>query len=101
MIQVYSKLSKIRREYPALTEGGLRFLFASDNSFVFVREHKKQNVLVCATRGRDSKIRLPIDCIEGLTAAKNIYGGGELKVRGKTVKLPGEAMSVNVWALTK
>lgn len=99
MISVYSELAKIRRENPALTEGGLRFLYASDEAVVFVREHKKQDVLVCVTRGRDSKIKLPADALQGFAEAQNIYGGGALKRSGSTVKLPGSPMSVNVWRL--
>jgi alpha-glucosidase len=101
MIAVYSDLAKIRRENPALTEGGLRFLFASDDAVVYVREHKKQDVLVCVTRGRDSKIKLPTDALAGLNNAENIYGGGELKKIRNAVTLPGAAMSVNVWRLPK
>ena len=99
MIGVYSALAKIRRENTALTEGGLRFLFTSENAVVYVREHKKQNILVCAARGRDSRISLPIDCIEGLAEAENIYGGGKIKFRGNKVMLPSESMTVNVWRL--
>jgi alpha-glucosidase len=99
MIEVYSALAKIRRENAALTDGGLRFLFASENAVVYVREHKKQNILVCAARGRDSRISLPIDCIEGLAEAENIYGGGKIKFRGNKVMLPSESMTVNVWRL--
>lgn len=99
MIEVYSKLAEIRRNNPALTEGGLRFLFSSENAVVFVREHKKQNILVCATRGKDSKIKLPIDCIAGLKEAKNIYGDGKIKLRRNLALLPGAEMSVNIWKL--
>jgi alpha-glucosidase len=99
MIEVYSALAKIRRENIALTEGGLRFLLASDEAVVYVREHKKQTILVSVTRGRASRSKLPADAIYGLDQAQNIYGGGELKVSGSKVKLPASPMSVNVWRL--
>lgn len=99
LIETYAELSRVRRENIALTEGGLRFLYASDEAVVYVREHKKQNILVLATRGKDSKIKLPTDAIFGLAQAENIYGGGEIKVGSKAVKLPSSPMSVNVWRL--
>jgi alpha-glucosidase len=99
LIEVYSALAKIRRENIALTEGGLRFLLATNEAVVYVREHKKQSILVSVTRGREAKLKLPQDAIYGLDQAQNIYGGGELKVSGSKVKLPASPMSVNVWRL--
>lgn len=99
MINVYSQLSKLRNENIALTEGGLRFLYSSQEAVVYVREHKKQAVLVCASRGRDTKIKLPIDALPNFAQAENIYGGDAIKVGKKFATLPGLPMSVNVWKL--
>ena len=99
MIDVYSQLSKLRKENIALTEGGLRFLYASQEAVVYVREHKKQAVLVSVTRGRDGNIKLPIDALANFAEAKNIYGGASIKVGKKFAKLPGMPMTVNVWRL--
>lgn len=99
MIQVYSDLAKIRRENIALTEGGLRFIYASDEAVVYLREHKKQTILVCATRGRDSKIKLPSDAVANLALAENIYGGASIKAGNRFAKLAAGAMTVNVWRL--
>ena len=99
LIEVYSTLAKIRRENIALTEGGLRFLLATKEAVVYVREHKKQSILVSVNRGREAKSKLPLDAIYGLDQAQNIYGGGQLKLSGSKVKLPSSPMSVNVWRL--
>jgi hypothetical protein len=66
-----------------------------------VRENAKQSIVVAVTRGTDKKIALAKDAVVGLSKAKNIYGGGKVKVDGGLVSLPGEALSVNIWRIEK
>ena len=74
-------------------------MYASDEAVVFVREHRKQTILVSATRGKDSDIKLHKDAIFGLEHSVNLFGGGKIDVKTNTVKLPGDKVSINVWRL--
>ena len=99
MIETYAQLAAIRKSNPALVEGGMRFLYASKEAIVFIREHKKQSVLVAATRGKDEEIKFDASSIFGADQAVNLFGGGKLKVGKKNIQLPGDKMSINIWSL--
>lgn len=101
LIDVYAKLSKLRKENSALNDGSMRFVYASDEAVVYVRENAKQAVVVAVTRGVDKKIRLAKDAVPGLAKAKNIYGGAKIKTEGSQLLLPGDRLSVNVWRIDK
>jgi hypothetical protein len=79
----------------------MRFVYASDEAVAYVRENAKQSIVVLVTRGSDKKIALAKDAVPGLQKAVNIYGGGKIKADGKTLLLPGQALAVNVWRVTK
>ena len=99
MIETYAQLAAIRKQNPALVDGAMRFLYASKEAIVFVREHKKQSVLVVATRGKDDNIKFDTSSVFGLDQAVNLFGGGKLKVGKKNAHLPGDKMSINIWSL--
>ena len=99
MIETYAQLAAIRKQNPALIDGAMRFLYASKEAIVFVREHKKQSVLVVATRGKDDNIKFDASSVFGLDQAVNLFGGGKLKVGKKNAHLPGDKMSINIWSL--
>ncbi len=99
LIEHYAALAKIRKQNSALNDGAMRFLYASNEAVVYVRENNKQSILVAVTRGSDSKISLPKDAIASVAKAENLIGGGELTLAGDRVKLPGKALSLNIWRL--
>jgi len=101
LIDVYSTLAKLRKENSALGDGSMRFVYASNEAIVYVRENAKQSIVVAVTRGADKKIAFAKDAVPGLAKAKNIYGGAKVKVDGGSVSLAGEALSVNVWRIEK
>ena len=101
LVDTYAKLSKLRRENSALNDGSMRFVYASDEALVYVRENSKQSIVVCVTRGTDSKITLHKDAVPGLARAKNVYGGGKLKTEGAEIRIPGDRLTVNVWRIDK
>lgn len=47
---LYSRLSRLRRELPALTDGGVRWLHAEGGAMIFVREASDSSVLVFVAR---------------------------------------------------
>jgi alpha-glucosidase len=99
MLPIYQQLAKVRRENSALNEGSMRFIYASAEAIVFVREDKKQTIVVSVTRGEDKNILLPKDAVPGLAKAENIFGGGEIKVSGSNLHLPGGKLAANIWRL--
>ena len=99
MLVHYKAFAKIRKENSALHNGAMRFVYVSAELVAYVRENKKQSILVVASRGSDTNASIPLDSIKGLKQAENIYGGADLVISGKEVKLPGTALSINIWRL--
>ena len=61
-IGLYTELIHLRRDHIALNEGGIRWLHASDDVLVFVREHPDETVLIVAARADfDVAVALPTD----------------------------------------
>ena len=99
MLPIYQQLTKLRKENSALNAGSMRFLYASAEAIVYAREDSKQTVVVCVTRGTDQEILIPKDAVPNLINATNIHGGGEIVLDGSMLKLPGSALSANIWSL--
>ncbi len=99
LIDMYAELAALRKANPALVSGSMRFVYASAEAVLFVREHKKQSVLVLATRGRDKEIKIAKDAVFGIADAVNIYGGSTIELGKKNAKFAGEKLSFNVWRL--
>jgi alpha-glucosidase len=99
MLSIYQQLTKLRHENSALNEGSMRFIYASAEAVVYVREDSKQTIVVAVTRGEDKHIKLPKDAVPGLAKAENIFGGGQIKVGDSKLHLPGHKLSVNIWRL--
>jgi alpha-glucosidase len=99
MLEVYKQLAKIRKTNSALHDGSMRFVYVSAELIAYVRENKKQSILVVVSRGEDPRATIPLDALAGIRGARNLFGGGKLKVIGKEVLLPNEPLSVNIWAL--
>ena len=99
MLENYKAFSKIRKENSALHDGCMRFVYVSEEIVAYVRENKKQAILVVASRGSDKNATIPVDSIPGIRQAKNLFGGAKLKVTGKQVMLPSEPLTINIWAI--
>ena len=99
MIEVYSALAKLRKTYPALVDGSIRFVGAADEGVAFVRENAKQRVLVFATRGKVKDFELPTEGIPGAQQAKLIYGNGKLNASKKKAVLSAPKLGFAVWHL--
>jgi alpha-glucosidase len=99
MIETYAALAKLRKENSALVDGGLRFIYASDEVVVYARENSKQTLLMIASRGKDKKVSFARDAIVGLEGAERIYGSGKLKFDKKSVHFSAEKVSFTVFRL--
>jgi alpha-glucosidase len=99
MLPIYRELTRLRKENSALNAGSMRFIYASAEAVVYVREDSKQSVVVCVTRGKDENILIPKDAVPNLAKATNIFGGGDIVAEGSMLKLPASALSANIWSL--
>jgi alpha-glucosidase len=65
-------LIKLRRNQDALINGGLRWVVVEDDYLVYLRESKKQSILVFVSRG---PVKATIDLNSfGYTVIKTLYG---------------------------
>jgi alpha-glucosidase len=99
MIGSYASFAKLRKENPVLVDGAVRWLYASDEAVVFAREDNSATILVAVTRFEDPNIKIPMDAITDPDRSENLFGGGEIKVIGSSLLLPGKPLSVNIWRL--
>jgi alpha-glucosidase len=92
-IALYRRLIGLRREQPALTEGGIRWLHAAGDALAFARESAQGRVLVVATRSAarlDLGTELPDD-------AELLHAEGE--VEGSAGVATASGPSFAVWRL--
>jgi alpha-glucosidase len=99
MIDTYAALSQVRKKNKALVDGSMRWLYASKEALVFVRENKTESILVVATRGRDRKIEIPKDALGGAEHAENLFGNGQLRVVGSKIRYESVALDFQIWRL--
>lgn len=91
-IELYASLVRLRREHPALSHGGMRWLHVDDDSLLFVRESADEIVLVLAARG-DVDVTLPASAIAG--RGERLIGSATLD--GTRVRSTG--MAFTAWQL--
>ncbi|MFM7030512.1 MAG: glycoside hydrolase family 13 protein [Micrococcales bacterium] len=99
MIETYSELAALRKKHPALVDGAHRFVFANEDTLVFVRENKRERMLVLATRGKSGDVRIPADAVTGLEHSKLVYGSAKLSLGKKNAHLEAGKMAFAVWHL--
>ena len=87
-------LVAVRRSQDALINGGLRWVAAEDNYLVYLRESKKQSILVLISRG---PINATIDLSSyGYTVDKCLYGQ---QVSGEIFSIKSDSAVQGVWVL--
>ena len=85
-------LVALRRSQDALINGGLRWVTAEDDYLVYLRESKKQSILVLVSRG---PINATIDLSSyGYTIDKCLYGQ---EVSGVTFSIKSDSAVQGVW----
>jgi len=99
MIEIYAKLSQLRKRHRGLAEGSMRWLYASKEAIAFVRESKTESVLVIASRGRDRKLEFSRDAISGAEGATNLFGNGLLRVVGGKIRYDAAELDLQIWRL--
>lgn len=101
---LYAGLSALRREHPALTSGGLRWVHATGGILAFVREVAEASVLVVLFRDAAAGVHLG-DLAPGLAAGfapPRLWGHGTasaVRESGAGVVVSGQALSAAAFAL--
>jgi alpha-glucosidase len=90
------KLVSLRRTQDALINGGLRWVKAENEYVVYLRESKKQSILVLVSRGAiDATINLSE---YGYSVSKTLYGE---KVQGQSFRITSEGAIQGIWVVTR
>ena len=90
----FQKLISLRKSSDALINGGIRWLFASDDAMAFIRESKRESVLVYITRSGASSL---IDLKPyGYSIAETLYG---MSASGSEFTLSSPVAASGIWRL--
>jgi alpha-glucosidase len=88
------KLVGLRRSQDALVNGGLRWVRAEDDYLLYLRESKKQNLLILISRGA---INATIDLRQyGYRVNKTLYGN---EVEGDLFSIKSDGAIQGIWEL--
>jgi len=101
--EIYSHLQsllKLRREHPALREGGQRHVIVADDYYLFTREASQERLLVVFYKGAAPK-NLSVDLmgtsIADVKSVKPLFAGSTATLTGKQLTLQLSPMSVAVY----
>jgi alpha-glucosidase len=96
-IDLYAELIHLRRHHEALNTGGMRWLHASDDVLVYVRESAAECVLLVAARD-DFELTLAANAVAGPQAV--LFGSGEAQYDPAIgLVLRGRGPSFTAWSL--
>ncbi len=88
------KLVKIRKSHRALSHGGLRWIAVEDDYVAYLRESKRQSILVFVSRG---PVVASIDLSSvGYKVAKTLYG---VEANGSRINIKAKTATQGVWLL--
>jgi alpha-glucosidase len=90
----FKSLISIRKKHDALINGGLRWVHASEDAIAYLRESKKETILVFASRaGVDVKLDLTP---YGYKIDKTLYG---LEKSGSKISIKSKKATAGIWVL--
>jgi alpha-glucosidase len=96
-IDLYATLIHLRREHPVLNTGGVRWLHASDDVLIYVRESVEECILLVAARD-DYQVSLEANAVAG--APSRLFGSGSARFDPAIgLVLSGEGPSFTAFAL--
>ena len=87
-----SQLVRIRKESDALANGGLRWIEVDDDSILFLRESKRQKLLVFISR---TGVKKTIDLeVLGLKVERTLFGES---AKGKQIAISSKNATQGIW----
>ena len=96
LFEVYRGLIAARTSSVALREGGLRWVHASDDALVFLRQTAAETALVHAARSAHGPVRLPTRHLPGIGGARTAYGR-DLALGEGSMELVADGPEVGIW----
>ena len=88
------KLIKLRKESPALINGGLRWVAVEENYLAYLRESKDQSLLILIAR---SAVKAEIDLSKyGYSVAETLYGE---TANGDKITIDSKSATEGIWLL--
>jgi alpha-glucosidase len=94
LLSGYKELIAIRKKHDALVNGGLRWIHISEDSIAYIRESKKQSILVFASR---SAVKAKIDLAPyGYKISKTLYG---VEKTGSKISISSKSATSGIWIL--
>jgi alpha-glucosidase len=85
----------IRRSHDALINGGIRWIYAADNAFAYLRESKKESILVFISRSAGSHT---LDLAPlGYRVKETLYGK---LAKGNKIKITSKSATSGVWVVS-
>jgi alpha-glucosidase len=88
------KLISLRKQHDAFINGGLRWVLVENDCLAFLRESKKESVLVFISRG---PVKTNIDLSSlGYVVKENLYG---VTSKGSTIVVHADQPTQGVWVL--
>jgi alpha-glucosidase len=90
----FQKLVALRKKHDALIHGGLRWIYISENAFAYLRESKKESILVFVSRsaGTHSINLVPL----GYKIDETLYGKPST---GSEIKIVSGSATCGIWKL--
>ncbi|HEX7535579.1 MAG TPA: glycoside hydrolase family 13 protein [Dermatophilaceae bacterium] len=96
ILEVYRGLISARHASHALRHGGLRWVHASDDVLVFLRESTEETALVHCARAAHDPILISARHLMGVAEAAVAYGR-DVILEGDSVTLVADRPEVNIW----
>ncbi len=91
-VALYSALIGLRRDHPALNDGGIRWLHVGDDVLVYIRETADESVLLLAARG-------PFDVSVPYVGLSALFGSVDTGELDAATRLSGSAAAFGAWLL--
>ena len=90
----FKKLVEIRKSHDALINGGLRWVYITDSAFAYLRESKRESILVFISRGSGSHT-LNLEPL-GYKVKETLYGK---PAKGNKIKINSQKANCGIWLL--
>ncbi|MEO5853202.1 MAG: alpha-amylase family glycosyl hydrolase [Nocardioides sp.] len=97
--EAYQEWIGLRRDQVALRRGGLRWLHASGDTMVYLREHPEQTLLVHASRAATAPVSVPRGALNPGLVSVETLAGQPAQLTERDVVLTGDGPGVSVHLL--
>jgi alpha-glucosidase len=92
LFEEFKKLVAIRKSHDALINGGLRWIYTAENAFAYLRESKKESILVFISRSAGSHT---LDLTPyGYRVSETLFGKD---AKGQKIKILAKTATSGVW----